>query len=174
MKKDLPGSHANLERVGKWVPSPTRSQNHAWQPSHSANRQGQTHTVPSARMGGSGWGQGYMIPKKQPGSSEVPVLRPGPLEVQCLQTTSFSLVPCALGGGPSVEEWMNPLLRAFVRGSINGHTRHPQSRERRQGSYREEASPLFTSPAQRPSGSRQEGEEEGILPLQGSCCSRHS
>lgn len=125
------------------------------------NRQDLTPSPASGSLRGWRGGRGADPKTKLPGSSAVPVL----LEIQCLQIASLNLVPCVLGGGPSVLSDESAPQSLGQRKHQWSHKPPTVQRGKTRLLQKRNFSPLRTSPAQRPFSYSREGEGEGVNPL---------
>lgn len=157
-KKYLPGSHANLECVGKLGAKPDPKAELCLA-AITLCKTGRTLHHPQLQdlLGGGGEAEG-LIPK---GSCQEAVL----LEIQCLQIASLNLVPCVLGGGPSVLSDESAPQSLGQRKHQWSHKPPTVQRGKTRLLQKRNFSPLRTSPAQRPSSYSREGEGEGVNPL---------
>lgn len=147
-----------LSVLEKWVPSLTQRQNYAWQLLRSARHTG-LYTFSSSRIPGvRGVGRHPDPKRKILGSSQVPVLLPVPLKVQCLQIASLNLVPCALGGAPSVPSDESTPQSLRQRKHERTHKPPTVHRGKTRLLQRKNFPPLLNCPAQRPFSYRREGE----------------
>lgn len=115
-------------------------------------------------LGASGVGRHPDPKRKPPGSSQVPILLPVPLEIQCLQIASLNLVPCVLRGGPSVLSDESTPQSLRQRKHQRSHKPPTVHRGKTRLLQRRNFSPLLNSPAQRPSSYRREGEGGRVNP----------